>query len=349
MKIFLCVLLLLAQTGEPTPKSVPDRLPAVPVAAPSVGTPADDAAVKPVLPVSPNPAVNPSGVKQLRLQNGFLELPKRNHVVLAATERAVLMSLKTEQKEESGQPVMIPVAEGMNVVKGQVLGNFDDRELRSTQKINESQLEVAVAEKNKKIEIVYAAHGVMVAHAELQMMRDANRQHEKTFSEIEIRKAELAYEQTKANLDLQKYTIEEVKSREVTVRENELERTKVLIALRQLISPIDGMIVKINAAEGEWLREGDPVLEIVNLDTLLVRGNVSIKEYEISDMDGKTASVLVTLSNGKRETFEGKVVFCNPKVEAGNFFHIYIEVQNRRNGKFWLLQPGRGDVEIIIP
>jgi hypothetical protein len=108
------------------------------------------------------------------------------------------------------------------------------------------------------------------------------------------------------------------------------------------------MVVEIKAAEGEWLREGDPVLEIVQLDTLWVSVDVLIKDYEISDVDGKSAVVQVVLANGKTETFQGTVVFCNPVIEAGDAFKAYIEIQNRRVGNYWLLQPGRRGIDITI-
>jgi hypothetical protein len=47
------------------------------------------------------------------------------------------------------------------------------------------------------------------------------------------------------------------------------------------------------------------------------------------------------------EEFPGKVVFAHPKVEAGDWFEVFIEVENRPSGSSWLLQPGR-DVSAVI-
>jgi hypothetical protein len=108
------------------------------------------------------------------------------------------------------------------------------------------------------------------------------------------------------------------------------------------------MIVRINAAEGEWLREGHEVLEILWLDTLWVMVRANVNEYEIRDLDGKQAVVQVPFPNGKTETFQGTVVFCQPKAETDDAFEVYIEVPNRRVGNFWLLQPGRRNVDVVI-
>jgi len=332
----------------------PDRLPAVPTtpfvsAAPTTPTPIAPVAEPSIAPVATN-------ARQARFDNGLSMLPRHNQAVLSATERAVLISLSTERRDANGNivrdsggnPIIVPITRGMNVFQGQVLGKFDDRELRSILRINQAQLEVAKAERDKKLEVILAAHGVRLAAAELAAMNDANRRHANTFPAMEVMRAELSRTHAEVNLELQQYILGEVRTREVVVRESELERTNVQIELRQLVSPIDGMVVQINAAEGEWLREGHEVLEIMRLDTLWVRVRASVDEYAISDLDGKQAVVRVVLPDDRAETFQGKVVFCNPRVEADGMFEVFIEVQNRRLGNFWLLQPGRADVGVVI-
>ena len=351
--LIFCILLLQSD-GTVTPNSQ-DRLRAVQTTefVPNVPTAVPTQTVQnATLPIAPTP----SNAKQARFVNG-LSMPKRDsHVVLSAAEKAVLMSLTTERRDvagniiqdSNGNPVMVPLARGMGVFQGQVLGKFDDRELHSILQNYQTQLEVAKAEREKEIEIVYAANGVRVAIANLQMMLDANERHPGTFPAMEVMRAQLEKAQADAYLDLQKYNIDVIATAKVTAQESEVDRVKVQIGLRQLVAPIDGVIVKIEAAEGERLREGDPVLEIMRLDTLWVRVQANINEYTHGDLDGKQAAVRVLLPGGRTETFQGAVVYCNPKVEAAVTFDVFVEVQNRRSGNFWLLQPGRGDVDVVI-
>ncbi|MDR0705608.1 MAG: HlyD family efflux transporter periplasmic adaptor subunit [Planctomycetaceae bacterium] len=286
---------------------------------------------------------------------GLLEVPKRNHVILAAAYQSVLTSLKTEQRNAEGHvvtgadgnPVLIPIVEGMQVFKDQILGNFDDRELQCNLEIGECKLDVAIAEREKKIEVEYAAWGYLYAEEELKMLQQANALSENAVTKIEINKAKLAAQQAEANFNLQKYTLAEVKTREVTASEKEVAKTKVLINLRRLVAPIDGMIVKIDKAEGEWLREGDPVLEIMQLNTLRAKCQVSAKYCTPAMVDGKKVTVLVSMADGQDGEFSGKVVFAHPKVEAGDLFDVYIEIENRPNGNYWLLQPGRWATAMI--
>jgi multidrug resistance efflux pump len=214
--------------------------------------------------------------------------------------------------------------------------------------IYKEKLELAISEREKQIEIDSAITGVQVADFELKSMKDANDRLPKTFPIFEVLRAEAALKQAVANYKLQKYNLEVVKTREVTVQERELDRVKVQIETRKLIAPIDGMIVKIMAAEGEWKREGDPVLEIMQLDTMRVKVNVDPRQYAISDLDGKRATIQVSLARGKTETFQGTVFFCDPLVGGSVTYSVYIEVQNRRVGKHWLLQPGLDRVSITI-
>ena len=334
------------QIGDGIQPSGPGLLPAV--------SPRQQRQVEPVVsPAQPLPPTVPG-----HFTTGILELPTHNRVVLAAPERAVLRVLQTELRDaegnivrnSEGNMVMVPIRRGMNVFAGQVVANFDDLELHATKKINQAQLEVALSEKEKEIEVTYAAWGVAVAKQEYEGMVAGNKIVARTFPEMDVLKARLSYIQAEANLELQKYNIQEVKTREVAVRESELERTEVQIHNRKLIAPIDGMIVNVGAAEGMWLREGDPVVEIVQLDTMWVRVAIPIGQYQISELDGKQATVRVRFANGKTETFEGPVFFCDPTVKAGNTFDIYIELQNRRVGNYWILQPGHGggSVDTVI-
>ena len=293
--------------------------------------------------------------KQLRFK-GVLKLPKHNEVTLSAKERAVLMSLSTEQRDadgnilldSEGKPIMIPVRHGLHVFKDQVLGNFDDRELHSILEINQAQLKVAKAEREKKIEAVFAARSLQVAMQDVKRMTDGNQRLTGTFAQADIDRAVLVQYQAEAQLELQKYTLEEIKTGELSVQEAQLNRTKIQIEDRKLIAPIDGMIVNIGAAVGELKREGEPILEIVQLETLHVLIQVNVKAYRPNDLSGKQVVIHVPFPNGKTETFQGEVIFCNPLVNV-NTFEVLIEVQNRRVGNYWLLQPGHDDVEVVIP
>ncbi|MCL2005471.1 MAG: HlyD family efflux transporter periplasmic adaptor subunit [Planctomycetaceae bacterium] len=348
LALILCSLL---QSGDGAFQEAPTRPLPIPVRQPR-------ADVNPSVMPGNTPVAQPiaRGENQLFFQNALIDVPKHNHVIIYSPERAALMSLNTEQRDAEGNilqdaegnPVMVPVRRGMFVFKGQRLGHFENRELHSTLNINRAQLEVARAEQEKEIEAVYAAYGVLVSRNELQMIYEGNLRQPGLIPRIEVERAQLALAQSEANLELQKYTLEEIKTREVLVRESELERTKTQIEIRNLVSPIDGMIVNIHAAEGEWKREGEPILEIMNLDTVLVTINATTTRYRPSDLENKHAVAHVRLPNGSLETFPGRVVFCSPVVLGHDMFQAFVEIQNRRVGNNWLLQRGLTGVDVLL-
>lgn len=325
-------------SSTPTPASNPASAPSPTL--PVASTPTESRPYQP--PGAATPTVNTAKLRDPNQveTSGLLEIPKRNQVVLAASVQAVLMELRTEQQDAEGKTVTVPITEGMKVQKGQILGTLDDRELKSQLLSAKSELNVAIAEKEKTIEVEYAGWGKETAKAEVRMLKETNSLHARTVPQIEILKAELNLKQAEANLDLSKYNIEIVATEKVKSREADINVVEVRIELRKLISPIDGVIVKIEKAEGEWLREGDPILEIVQLETLRAKCKIDARFYTPDMVDGKEATVFMPMVNGRTEEFPGRVVFVDEKVVAGDVFEVVIEVQNAPSGRSWKLLPG---------
>ncbi|MCL2743498.1 MAG: HlyD family efflux transporter periplasmic adaptor subunit [Planctomycetaceae bacterium] len=334
----------LTPSGNVPPAAPAVITPAVPAATPNVLS-ADTIEIKSVTDIEPL-RPNPTGSIET---HGILKIPKHNNAILAANYQAMLMELRTEQrdtagniiKDASGNPVIVPIREGMYVFKDQVLVKLDDRELRIQKEIAEKKLDVARAAKEKQVEVEYAARQVQTATASYNIYKETNMRHEGAITTMELLRAELEVSQAKANLELQRYVLSVEKEAEFRAQEKEVEGMDVRIGLRQLVAPISGVVVKIERAEGEWLREGDPVLEIVQLDTLRADCKVDARSYTPNMVDGKTVTVLMPTVNGQTEQFPGKVIFADPRVTPGNEFEVFIEVKNRRIGNHWSLQPGR--------
>ena len=124
------------------------------------------------------------------------------------------------------------------------------------------------------------------------------------------------------------------------VSQAELKAAEANLEHRRLLAPLDAVVVELARHEGEWVAAGDPVMRLVRVDLLRVEGYLNAKDYRASDIQGRPVQVRVTLAGGQRETFPGKVVFVNPLVRTGGEFQVRAEVQNRKDGNFWLLSPG---------
>ena len=300
--------------------------------------PLKTADVVPVAPPTFASTVNPPNAIEFR---GQLKIPKQNTVVLSAPCQAQLASLKTTRQGTDGQSVLVPLREGMYVVEGQVLGNFDTRLLEAERAVALCRRKVAQAEAENVILLKAARDGVKAEQAELAIWEHANSMHEGAVSMLELNRARLKVEHAIANYQLEEYKLKVIKKEDLNVHHQAVEAADEMIRHRQLVSPISGMIVKISKAEGEWSREGDEVLEIWRLDTLSVVCKVNANLYDQNNVIGKAASVTAPLLDGRTEAFPGKVVFVNPSINPDDTFDVHIDVQNRPIGSSWMLQPER--------
>ena len=111
---------------------------------------------------------------------------------------------------------------------------------------------------------------------------------------------------------------------------------------------------------------GDPVVQVVQFDTLRVNGPLKVVVYERPERDraqrpgagvndppkvhayepwqveNRPVTVRVKLADRDQpEEFTGEVTFANPVIEGGREFRVWATVKNRKEGDKWLLQPGR--------
>ena len=113
------------------------------------------------------------------------------------------------------------------------------------------------------------------------------------------------------------------------VSQAELDAAVGRLARRQIVAPLDAIVVELKPHEGEWVQAGDPIMRLVRLDLLRVEGLLNAKNYRPSEIQDRPVQVVVTLAHGQTETFSGKIVFVKPMIE-GRKFLVRAEVQNRR-------------------
>ena len=123
----------------------------------------------------------------------------------------------------------------------------------------------------------------------------------------------------------------------------ELEAAENAIERRLIKSPLAGVVVQIFPHEGEWMQPGDPLAHVVRTDKLRVEGFVNARQWNAEDVRDRPVTVEVQLAGGQRESFDGRIVFTSPLVQAGNNFRVVAEVDNRQNSqsKQWVLRAGQ--------
>jgi len=101
-----------------------------------------------------------------------------------------------------------------------------------------------------------------------------------------------------------------------------------------IISKNSGVITKLNISEGEYLKEGDPVMQLADLSSLWIEAQVYPGEGEGIDNDSK---VIVNLPTFPEKKIKANVDFVNPEINPQSKIGlIRVEIENK-NGD---LKPG---------
>lgn len=125
---------------------------------------------------------------------------------------------------------------------------------------------------------------------------------------------------------------------EVAYQTEEIARQQDIIDRHTIVAPFDGFITKEHTEEGEWLVQGGPVVEIVELDEVDIEALV-LEDY-IGYLDTHTPA-RVEVGALPNETFTGQVAAILPQADLkSRSFPVKVRVQNRPIGQGMLLKAG---------
>ena len=241
--------------------------------------------------------------------------------------------------EVAGKLVEMPVREGSNVKAGQLLARIDDREAKAQVKIAEFQLDSATKRAEEDIEIRYAQAAEAVAKTDLQQDLQANQDHEGAIPETEIRRKKLDWR--RAFLQIEKAQKDQVLAGlEANVKGAELDAAKMALKWRTIYAPFDGEVVETSRHEAEWVNPGDLILKLARFDTLYVEGTAYANEYDRSELQGREVTVTIKRARGRELKVTGKVVNVVPEVRSDRSYIVRVEIENKREGEGWTIQPG---------
>ena len=240
--------------------------------------------------------------------------------------------------QEPGLLVEISVKEGNMVKAGQPLGKIEDSQPVMQGRIAEAEHKAALEKANSTVDIRYAKAASEVAKAEWQKSIQANRKQPGTVSDIEVERQRLTYH--RGLLEIERAQSEQVIARLTADAKNvEIEAAVKAVERRLITSPVDGMVVQVYLQKGEWVKPGDPVVHVVQLDKLKVEGSVELAKYIPSQILDSPVTIETTLQNRKVK-FDGRIVFVKPIVNTIGEYQIKAEVENRKENGGWLLFPG---------
>lgn len=213
--------------------------------------------------------------------------------------------------------LVLPVKEV--TIASPVEGRVEGLSVREGDQVKEGQLLVSLYAGMEELEAKRSA--AAVEKREFEYAGATNLFKEKVISEDEALESRI-------ELDLAKLTLAMAKER---------------VALRRLHSPISGIVVERRFEVGEMVRPAEPILEVVDLTEVFVQFYVRVDELSRISV-GQPASVVFP-SLGVATSFEGPIVFIDPRVDAASGLS---RVRVRLNNGDGLIKAGfRGRVSII--
>jgi multidrug efflux pump subunit AcrA (membrane-fusion protein) len=240
--------------------------------------------------------------------------------------------------QEAGLLIEINVKEGNLVNADQRLGRIDDSQPLMQGRIAEAEHKAALEKANSTVDIEYATKASEVAYVEWLKSKQANNKQPGVVSDIEVKRQELTYQ--RGLLEIKRAKSEQVIARLTADAKNvEIEAAAEAVRRRLIVSPVDGMVVQVHTQKGEWVKPGDPVVHVVQLDKLKVEGSVELAKFIPSQILDSPVTIEATLQNRKLQ-FAGRIVFVKPIVNTIGEYQIRAHVENRQENGGWLLFPG---------
>jgi multidrug efflux pump subunit AcrA (membrane-fusion protein) len=301
----------------------------VPVEAPPVG----------VAPAPPTPAAE---ARTPYFQGNLRKTPEGDPILTATIKADNDVVIPAEA---DGTIIDVLVREGTRVAKDQMLVTIDDRQAQAGVEIADFGLQAALQRASDDIEERYAIAAAKVARIDWQRDMEANRQTPNAVADIQIRQKKLVYDRSllqteKAQKD------QALAKKEAEVKRAELKAANILLDQRQIRAPFDGEVIELVQKEAQWVKPGDPLLRLVQFDKLRVECFIPASDYDPMDLANRRVTVVAHLARGRKASAEGRVVFVDQTVML-NTYRIRAEVENQREGDFWLLRPGQ-NAEITI-
>lgn len=283
------------------------------------------------------------------VRNAKVEIPMGEgyEATISANGQGLLAELGLCELGADGEPVLgedgttkrQTLRRGLAVRKGDVLGKLQDDELTQDRIVATQELLVAEKEAAKTLEVEVAEAAARVAQASYKRASSLNDEMPGAVSPEEVQEKYYEWIRASKSIEKAKYDLE-VNQEKVKVAKARVNAADVQINNRKFRSPIDGIIDDVMQNEGQWLREGDPVVRILRLDKVQVTGAIRADLYAPEAIDGKACEITVTRPGLEPQTLPGKIVYVRQIVESGHYY-FYADVANKlTDSGYWLLNPG---------
>ncbi len=234
---------------------------------------------------------------------------------------------------DPGVLVEMLVKEGMKVEKGQEMGRIDDREAKAELIVKQLDAEAADQEAKSDINVRYQKATADVALKAWQKLVKANEGSKGAVSEIEVLKTELEWRKAMLGIDKAKEELD-ASGLSAKAKAAEAKAAEIGVERRILRAPFNGVVLQVKKHIGEWVSAGEPVVEVIRVDRLSIRGGLPADQWPPADIEGRKVTVEVLLPRGRVEKVPGQVVFVSPRVEGGKVqVWAEIDIPTEKDGR----------------
>lgn len=237
---------------------------------------------------------------EVRIDNALIELIDTAEI--ASTQTGVLAFEVPE--------------EGTRVEKDEVIARLDDTVPRAS-------LAVAEAQASTDAEVRSAAKIVEVAESEVEAAIATNERFENAVSQQEFNRLKLTADRSKFDVDVAK--------RDLAVAQARVEEARELLKTYEITAPFSGVVRKRLKRNGEAVRQGDPVLELVSTERLRVTARVPVEDLGAFQVGQNVLVEPQYQFRGGSAPLSGKVKFVDLFGEADltlRLVDVQIEVLN---------------------
>lgn len=234
--------------------------------------------------------------------------------------------------EESGIIRKIP-KEGTKIQAGEIIASLDPKEMELKVAISEATLKEAQYVAANKIKVRYAEASAAASKADYESGKEANKRKSNVVPEMEMRRRELEAEAGVLSIENARYEVESARLTSL-VKEAELNAAKFALKRMNIVSPISGIVIKREAHDGQFVRAGDPVLKIAQLDRLRVSGMVPIEDISPKDILGRAVTIRIDCGRDPRTrkhrefVTEATIEYVDADIKSNDSYQVWAEFDN---------------------
>jgi multidrug efflux pump subunit AcrA (membrane-fusion protein) len=171
---------------------------------------------------------------------------------------------------------------------------------------------------------------------------ESNRKAPGVVTEMEMRRRKLEYDTNRLAIQNAEYELA-VAEMNALAKEKELRAAEYLRKRVQLRSPINGIVTEKKSHVGEYVRSGDPVVRVGQLDRLRVEGRVSAADLKPKIAINREVVVRVsvgvdpTTGEESYESFRGRIEHVGAEIDMDKKYRVWTEIDNRDG---YVVRPG---------